>query len=47
MYAGNVAVQPEDVAEMVAALLALPFRADVTRFDIMPTRPVSPSGTKT
>jgi 3-hydroxy acid dehydrogenase/malonic semialdehyde reductase len=47
MYAGNVAVQPEDVAEMVAAVLALPFRADVTRFDIMPTRPVSPSGTKT
>jgi 3-hydroxy acid dehydrogenase/malonic semialdehyde reductase len=46
MYAGNAAVQPEDVAEMVAAVLALPFRADVTRFDIMPTRPVSPSGTK-
>ncbi|MGC1579677.1 MAG: SDR family oxidoreductase [Beijerinckiaceae bacterium] len=46
MYAGNAAVQPEDVAEMVAAVLALPLRADVTRFDIMPTRPVSPSGTK-
>ena len=46
MYAGNAAVQPEDVAEMVAAVLALPLRADDTRFDIMPTRPVSPSGTK-
>jgi 3-hydroxy acid dehydrogenase / malonic semialdehyde reductase len=46
MYAGNVAVQPEDVAKMVVAILALPARADVTRFDIMPTRPVSPSGTR-
>ncbi|MBV8183956.1 MAG: SDR family oxidoreductase [Hyphomicrobiales bacterium] len=46
MYAGNVAVQPEDVAKMVVAVLALPNRADVTRFDIMPTRPVSPSGTR-
>jgi NADP-dependent 3-hydroxy acid dehydrogenase YdfG len=44
MYAGNVAVQPEDVAKMVVALIALPTRADVTRFDIMPTRP--PSGTR-
>ena len=46
MYAGNVAVQPQDVAQMVVALLALPARADVTRFDIMPTRPTSPSGSK-
>jgi 3-hydroxy acid dehydrogenase/malonic semialdehyde reductase len=46
MYAGNVAVQPEDVAKMVVAVLALPARADVTRFDIIPTRPVSPSGTR-
>jgi NADP-dependent 3-hydroxy acid dehydrogenase YdfG len=45
MYAGNVAVQPEDVAKMVVAILALPQAADVTRFDIMPTRPTSPSGT--
>ena len=45
MYAGNVAVQPEDVAKMVVALLSLPQAADVTRFDIMPTRPTSPSGT--
>lgn len=46
MYAGNVAVQPEDVAQMVVAVLALPPNADVSRFDIVPTRPVSPSGTK-
>lgn len=46
MYAGNVAVQPEDVAKMVVALLGLPHWADVTRFDIMPTRPTTPSGTK-
>jgi NADP-dependent 3-hydroxy acid dehydrogenase YdfG len=46
MYADNVAVQPEDVAKMVVALLALPAWADVTRFDIMPTRPTTTSGSK-
>jgi len=46
MYAGNVAVQPEDVARMVVTLLGLPAWADVTRFDIMPTRPTTPSGSK-
>lgn len=46
MYAGNSAVQPEDVAKMVVALLGLPAWADVTRFDIMPTRPATPSGSK-
>lgn len=46
MYAGNVAVQPEDVARMVVALLGLPAWADVTRFDIMPTRPTTSSGSK-
>ncbi|RJT40608.1 SDR family oxidoreductase [Mesorhizobium waimense] len=46
MYAGNFAVQPEDVARMVVALLGLPAWADVTRFDIMPTRPTTPSGSK-
>jgi 3-hydroxy acid dehydrogenase/malonic semialdehyde reductase len=45
MYAGKV-VQPDDVARMVVAVLALPAWADVTRFDIMPTWPTSPSGTK-
>ena len=44
MYAGNVAVQPEDVATMVVALLGLPASANVTRFDIMPTRPIGPIG---
>jgi NADP-dependent 3-hydroxy acid dehydrogenase YdfG len=42
MYAGNVAVQPSDVADMVVALLALPPSADVTRMDIMPTLPTPP-----
>jgi NADP-dependent 3-hydroxy acid dehydrogenase YdfG len=42
MYAGNVAVQPDDVAKMVVAVLALPPAADVTRMDIMPTRPTTP-----
>ncbi|RFB81586.1 SDR family oxidoreductase [Methylovirgula sp. 4M-Z18] len=46
MYAGNIAVQPEDVAKMVVALLDLPAWSDVTRFDIMPTRPTTPSGSK-
>ena len=46
MYAGNIAVQPSDVGAMVVALLALPAWADVTRFDIMPTRPVAPIGNK-
>jgi NADP-dependent 3-hydroxy acid dehydrogenase YdfG len=46
MYAGNVAVQPDDIAQMVVTLLALPAWADVTRFDIMPTRPTTPSGSK-
>ena len=42
MYAAKV-VQPQDVAQMVRAVLALPEWADVTRFDIMPTRPTTPS----
>lgn len=42
MYAAK-AVQPQDVAQMVRAVLALPEWADVTRFDIMPTRPTTPS----
>lgn len=39
MYSHTKAVQPEDVAQMVRAVLALPEWADVTRFDIMTTRP--------
>lgn len=38
MYAGNTAVQPEDVAAMVLAVLAMPPHVDVARFDILPTR---------
>ncbi len=43
MYSVTRTVQPEDVARMVGAVLALPDWADVTRFDIMPTRPTTPS----
>jgi 3-hydroxy acid dehydrogenase / malonic semialdehyde reductase len=43
MYAGHTAVQPEDVAAMLLAVLALPPHVDVARFDILPTRqPVTP-----
>lgn len=38
MYAGNTAVQPDDVAAMVMAVLTLPPHVDVARFDILPTR---------
>lgn len=41
MYASK-SVQPEDVARMVRAVVELPEWADVTRFDIMPTRPATP-----
>lgn len=46
MYAGNVALQSEDVAKVVVTLLELPPSANVTRFDIVPTRPVPPIGIK-
>lgn len=46
MYSASKAVQPEDVAQMVRAVLALPEWADVTRFDIMPTRPSTPTQVK-
>lgn len=46
MYATSKVVQPQDVAQMVLAVLNLPEWADVSRFDIVPTRPTSPSGTK-
>ena len=43
MYAGNTAVQPDDVATMLLAVLAMPPHVDVARFDILPTRqPVTP-----
>lgn len=46
MYADNSAVQPEDIAAVLVTVLGLPAWADVTRFDIVPTRPAAPAGTK-
>ena len=42
MYAGGGALQPSDIADVVLSVLRLPPHADVTRVDIMPTRPVPP-----
>lgn len=42
MYQDGNALQPQDVADMLLALIRLPARASVTRLDLMPTRPVSP-----
>jgi NADP-dependent 3-hydroxy acid dehydrogenase YdfG len=47
MYAGNSAVQPEDVAAMVTAVLALPASVDVSRFDILPTHQATTTGART
>ncbi|NBE06793.1 SDR family oxidoreductase [Paragemmobacter ruber] len=44
MYAGGGAVQPQDVAAMVMAVLALPGHVDVARFDILPTQPATATG---
>lgn len=38
LYDGQTAVQPEDVARMVRAVLELPETAEVSRFEIVPTR---------
>ncbi len=46
MYAGNAAVQPQDVAQMVLAVLKMPPHVDVARFDILPTRQGLPTGAK-
>lgn len=46
MYENGASLQPEDVAEAVLAVLRLPPRADITRLDIMPTRPVPPISLK-
>jgi len=37
MYSAFKAVQPEDVAQMLSAVLAMPPHVDVSRFDILPT----------
>lgn len=44
MYADDAAVQPQDVAQMVVAVLDMPPRVDVARFDILPTRQGPPPG---
>ncbi|MTH64135.1 SDR family oxidoreductase [Paracoccus shanxieyensis] len=44
MYAGNSAVQPEDVAAMVLAVLTLPQSVDVARFDILPMHQATATG---
>ena len=42
MYQDGHALQPQDLADVLLAVLRLPARAAVTRLDLMPTRPVSP-----
>lgn len=44
MYANNSAVQPQDVAAMVLAVLNLPRSVDVARFDILPTHQATTTG---
>lgn len=44
MYAGPSVVQPDDVAAMVMAVLALPPHVDVSRFDILPTYQAAGTG---
>lgn len=44
MYANASAVQPEDVAAMVMAVLALPPYVDVSRFDVLPTYQATSTG---
>lgn len=44
MYAGGQAVQPQDVAQMVLAVLNMPLHVDVARFDILPARQGTPTG---
>lgn len=38
MYVGHAAVQPQDVAEMLSSVLAMPPSVDVPRFDIAPAQ---------
>ena len=44
MYAGGTAVQPQDIADMVMAVLRLPPAANVSRFDIVPVRQATATG---
>lgn len=42
LYDGPPVVQPEDIAQMLLAVLSLPHGTNVSRFDIVPTHPVKP-----
>jgi len=44
MYAGASAVQPQDVAALVLAVLNMPQYVDVARFDILPTYQATATG---
>jgi 3-hydroxy acid dehydrogenase / malonic semialdehyde reductase len=44
MYANNSAVQPDNVAAMVQAVLNMPQHVDVARFDILPTHQATATG---
>jgi 3-hydroxy acid dehydrogenase/malonic semialdehyde reductase len=46
MYADAQAVQPEEIAAMVLAALALPQGSSIARIDIVPTRPTTPAGAR-
>lgn len=41
LYAGGISVQPEHVADMISAVLDLPWSVNVSRFDIVPARQVA------
>jgi 3-hydroxy acid dehydrogenase / malonic semialdehyde reductase len=44
MYSNHSAVQPENVADMLMAVLNMPQHVDVSRFDIVPTRQAVATG---
>lgn len=44
MYAGNTAIQPQDVASMLVSVWKLPAAVDVSRFDILPTQQATATG---
>lgn len=44
MYANHSAVQPENVADMLLAVLNMPQHVDVSRFDIVPTHQAVATG---
>jgi 3-hydroxy acid dehydrogenase / malonic semialdehyde reductase len=46
MYANQSAVQPENVADMVLAVLNMPQHVDVARFDILPTHQATATGSQ-